>query len=159
MDICILIALTIIISSMPSDVRSCQLAMSLPPWPVCRFDTIDHSILITRLSSWFGIHGSVLNCFKSYLTSVRPVLNVIKTSFLSIFLLVVFIRDVNKATKCKAKAKAKASRICPRPGQGQGQSLQGQGQNRQPKGILVFTKVGFLLSIKCQPNTIISING
>jgi len=25
------------------------------------FDTIDHSILITRLSSWFGIHGSVLN--------------------------------------------------------------------------------------------------
>ena len=25
------------------------------------FDTIDHSILLTRLSSWFGIHGSVLN--------------------------------------------------------------------------------------------------
>jgi len=33
------------------------------------FDTIDHNILITRLSSWFGIHGSVLNWFKSYLTS------------------------------------------------------------------------------------------
>jgi len=32
-------------------------------------DTIDHSILITRLSSWFGIHGSVLNWFKSYLSS------------------------------------------------------------------------------------------
>jgi len=30
------------------------------------FDTIDHNILITRLSSWFGIHGSVLNWFKSY---------------------------------------------------------------------------------------------
>jgi len=30
---------------------------------------IDHSILITRLSSWFGIHGSVLNWFKSYLSS------------------------------------------------------------------------------------------
>ena len=29
------------------------------------FDTIDHSILLTRLSSWFGIHGSVLNWFKS----------------------------------------------------------------------------------------------
>jgi len=29
------------------------------------FDTIDHNILITRLSSWFGIHGSVLNWFKS----------------------------------------------------------------------------------------------
>ena len=33
------------------------------------FDTIDHNILITRFSSWFGIHGSVLNWFKSYLTS------------------------------------------------------------------------------------------
>ena len=33
------------------------------------FDTIDHNILINRLSSWFGIHGSVLNWFKSYLTS------------------------------------------------------------------------------------------
>jgi len=33
------------------------------------FDTIDHSILITRLSSWFRIHGSVLNWFKSYLSS------------------------------------------------------------------------------------------
>ena len=34
-------------------------------------DTIDRSILLTRLSSWFGIHGSVLNWFKSYLSS-RP---------------------------------------------------------------------------------------
>jgi len=33
------------------------------------FDTIDHSTLLTRLSSWFGIHGSVLNWFKSYLSS------------------------------------------------------------------------------------------
>jgi len=33
------------------------------------FDTIDHDILITRLSSWFGIHGSVLSWFKSYLSS------------------------------------------------------------------------------------------
>ena len=33
------------------------------------FDTIDHSILITRHSSWFGFHGSVLNWFKSYLSS------------------------------------------------------------------------------------------
>ena len=29
------------------------------------FDTIDHDILITRLSNWFGIHGSVLSWFKS----------------------------------------------------------------------------------------------
>jgi len=33
------------------------------------FDTIDHDILITRLSSWFGVHGSVLSWFKSYLSS------------------------------------------------------------------------------------------
>ena len=33
------------------------------------FDTTDHDILITRLSSWFGIHGSVLSWFKSYLSS------------------------------------------------------------------------------------------
>jgi len=33
------------------------------------FDTIDHNILITRLSSFFGIHGSVLNWLKSYLAS------------------------------------------------------------------------------------------
>jgi len=26
-------------------------------------------LLITRLSSWFGIHGSLLNWFKSYLSS------------------------------------------------------------------------------------------
>jgi len=31
------------------------------------FDTIDHSILIYRLSSWFGFRGSVLNWFKSYI--------------------------------------------------------------------------------------------
>jgi len=31
------------------------------------FDTIDHCILIARLSSWFEIHGSVLDWFKCYL--------------------------------------------------------------------------------------------
>jgi len=33
------------------------------------FDTIDHSTLLTHLLSWFGIYGSVLNWFKSYLSS------------------------------------------------------------------------------------------
>ena len=34
------------------------------------FDTTDHKILITgtRLSYWFGLHGSVLEWFKSYLS-------------------------------------------------------------------------------------------
>ena len=33
------------------------------------FDTTDNDILLTRLSFWFGIHGSVLSRFKSYLLS------------------------------------------------------------------------------------------
>jgi len=33
------------------------------------FDTIDHSILITRLSDWFGITGTALSWLISYLTS------------------------------------------------------------------------------------------
>jgi len=32
------------------------------------FNTVDRNILITRLSSWFGLHGSVLEWFKSYLS-------------------------------------------------------------------------------------------
>ena len=33
------------------------------------FDTIDHTILIHRLTSWFGITGTALSWFKSYLLS------------------------------------------------------------------------------------------
>jgi len=56
------------------------------------FDTIDHYILITRLSSCFGMHGSTGLSLRPTCHPVLSVLNVIKISFLSIFLLVVFLK-------------------------------------------------------------------
>ena len=38
-------------------------------WSVSCFDTIDHNILLERLSSWFGIRGSALSWLSSYLTN------------------------------------------------------------------------------------------
>ncbi len=34
------------------------------------FDTIDHNILLNRLENFFGISGSALAWFKSYLTAI-----------------------------------------------------------------------------------------
>ena len=31
-------------------------------------DTIDHDLLLSRLTEWFGINGVVLQCVRSYLT-------------------------------------------------------------------------------------------
>jgi len=52
-----------LINAIGSQKLSCLCLLGLS----AAFDTIDHNILITRLSSWFGIHGSFLNRFKSYL--------------------------------------------------------------------------------------------
>ena len=56
-----------LVSAVGSQKVSCLCLLDLS----AAFDTIDHDILITRLSSWFGIHGSVLSWFKSYLSSCR----------------------------------------------------------------------------------------
>jgi len=45
------------------------------------FDTIDHSILVHRLSSWFGlIKGTVLSWLQSYLSSRNFTVNINGTS-------------------------------------------------------------------------------
>jgi len=40
------------------------------------FDTIDHSILIHRLSSWFGLTGTVLSWLNSHISSRDFVVNI-----------------------------------------------------------------------------------
>ena len=43
------------------------------------FDTIDHTILLHRLSSWFGINGTALSWIKSYLSSRSFSININNT--------------------------------------------------------------------------------
>jgi hypothetical protein len=40
------------------------------------FDTIDHSILTHRLSSWFGLKGTALSWLQSYLSSRSFIVNI-----------------------------------------------------------------------------------
>jgi len=54
-----------LISAMGSQKVTCLCLLDLS----ATFNTIDHDILIARLSSWFGSQGSVLSWFKSYLSS------------------------------------------------------------------------------------------
>ena len=61
-----------LINAIGSQKVSCLCLLDLSA--VCSLcDTIDHNILLTRLSSWFGIHSSDLDWFKSYLSSLSCV--------------------------------------------------------------------------------------
>ena len=40
------------------------------------FDTVDHSILLYRLQHWFGVHGTSLDWFSSYLTSCSQAVSI-----------------------------------------------------------------------------------
>jgi len=54
-----------LISAVGSQKVSCLCLLDLS----AAFNTVDRGILITRLSSWFGIHGSVFSLFRSHLSS------------------------------------------------------------------------------------------
>ena len=48
------------------------------------FDTVNHSILLHRLRNWFGLHGTSLDWFPSYLTSCSQAVSIQNsTSFFS----------------------------------------------------------------------------
>jgi len=78
---------SVLINAIKSQKVSCLCLLDLS----AAFDTIDHNILITRLSSWFGIHGSVLSRCSSLTYHLAPfVLNMITTSLSLTLPLVVF---------------------------------------------------------------------
>ena len=56
-----------LINAIGSQKGSCLCLLDLS----AAYDTIDHNILITRLSSWFSIHGSVLSWFSPFVLNVK----------------------------------------------------------------------------------------
>ena len=46
------------------------------------FDTVDHSILLHHLQHWFGLHGTSLDWFSSYLTSRSQAVSIQNSTFI-----------------------------------------------------------------------------
>jgi hypothetical protein len=58
------------------------------------FDTIDHSILLERLSAWFGITSTDLSLIKAYLLNRSFYVNVENASLLFFNFSMVFPKDL-----------------------------------------------------------------
>jgi len=57
------------------------------------FDTIDHSILLERISSWFGISSTALSWIKSYLLNRSFYVNIENSDHLYFNFFMEFLTD------------------------------------------------------------------
>ena len=61
------------------------------------FDTVDYSILLHRLQHWFGLQGTSLDWFSSYLTSRSQAVSIQNSLHLSQIFLVVYLKVLSLA--------------------------------------------------------------